>query len=67
MKNGHGSSRRQAYGRRMKDLRTRRGDDLAVDLDGPNGWNRGSAWDEERPPHRAALELGDLSSGARPR
>ena len=25
MSRGHGSSRRQAYGRRMKDLRTRRG------------------------------------------
>jgi hypothetical protein len=51
----------------MKDLRTRRADELAVDLDGPRGWNRGSAWDEERPLHRAALELGDLSRGARPR
>ncbi len=45
MSNGHGSSRRQAYGRRMKELRTRRSDDLEVDLEGPCGWSRGSAWD----------------------
>jgi hypothetical protein len=67
MKNGHGSSRRQAYGRRMKDLRTRRGDELAVDLDGPHRWNRGSAWDEDSPLHRSTLEGGQLNSGARPR
>ena len=52
MKNGHGSSRRQAYGRRMKDLRTRRGADPDVDLDGPAGWTRGAGWDDE-----SALQL----------
>jgi hypothetical protein len=56
MSNGHGNSRRQAYGRRMKDLRTRRGDDMAVDLDGPNGWSRGDAWDGQASIHRAVLE-----------
>jgi hypothetical protein len=67
MKNGHGSSRRQAYGRRMKDLRTRRGDELAVDLDGPRGWSRGSAWEQEGSLHRVALDIGQLTSSARPR
>ena len=67
MSNGHGSSRRQAYGRRMKDLRTRRGDELAVDLDGPNDWSRGSAWADERPLHHAAHEMDHGSSTVRPR
>ncbi len=67
MKNGHGSSRRQAYGRRMKDLRTRRGTELAVDLDGPHDWNRGTAWDEESAIHHSTLEIGQLTSSARPR
>ena len=68
MSNGHGSSRRQAYGRRMKDLRGRRGDELDVDLDGPSGWSRGSAWDEERPLHRLSVDLDHLdSSGSRSR
>ena len=40
MSSGHGNSRRQAYGRRMKELRTRRSSDLEVDLEGPNGWSR---------------------------
>jgi hypothetical protein len=51
----------------MKDLRTRRGDELAVDLDGPNDWSRGSAWGDERPLHRAAHEVDHGSSTARPR
>jgi hypothetical protein len=55
MSNGHGSSRRQAYGRRMKDLRTRRGDEVTVDLDGPTSWSRGSAWEEEQALRRAIL------------
>ena len=66
MSNGHGSSRRQAYGRRMKDLRTRRGTDLEVDLEGPNGWSRGGAWDAEQPLHRASLDT-DAASSARSR
>lgn len=41
----HGTSRRKAYGRRDHDLRARRGSDLPVDLDGPSGWSRGTAWD----------------------
>ncbi len=68
MSNGHGSSRRQTYGRRMKDLRTRRGDDMAVDLDGPNGWNRGGAWEAEASMHRAVLEgEASASTSLRPR
>ena len=67
MSNGHGSSRRQAYGRRMKDLRTRRGADVAVDLDGPHGWSRGTAWDEQRPLPAATREIDQAGSSARPR
>ena len=67
MSNGHGSSRRQAYGRRMKDLRTRRGADVSVDMDGPLGWNRGAGWDEPRPLHPAARTIEQLGSSARPR
>lgn len=67
MKNGHGSSRRQAYGRRMKDLRTRRGDTPDVDLDGPAGWTRGAAWDDEQALHRAAFDVDQGGRSARPR
>jgi hypothetical protein len=65
MKNGHGSSRRQAYGRRMKDLRTRRGDEMTVDLDGPTSWSRGSAWEDEHPLRRVILHA-DPGGEARP-
>jgi len=67
MSNGHGNSRRQAYGRRMKDLRTRRGSDMEVDLEGPSGWNRGDAWEEERRLDRRALSTDSGNTGARPR
>lgn len=67
MSNGHGSSRRQAYGRRMKDLRTRRDAELAVDLDGPLGWSRGTAWDEQRPLPPGTLEVDHGGSSARSR
>ena len=56
MSNGHGSSRRQAYGRRMKDLRTRKGMDTEVDLEGPARWSRGSNWDDE--PSMAPATIG---------
>jgi len=67
MSNGHGSSRRQAYGRRMKDLRTRRGVDLEVDLEGPSGWSRGGDWDAERPLHRASLNADSTANSVRSR
>lgn len=67
MSNGHGNSRRQAYGRRMKDLRTRRGSDMEVDLEGPSGWNRGDAWEEERRLDRRALSTDSGNTGVRPR
>ena len=67
MSNGHGSSRRQAYGRRMKDLRTRRGSAMEVDLEGPSAWNRGDAWDEERPMPRASMNADIGNSSPRPR
>ena len=65
MSNGHGSSRRQAYGRRMKELRTRRGADLEVDLEGPRGWSRGDAWESDRPLH-AALRRTSTGTQQRP-
>jgi len=67
MSSGHGNSRRQAYGRRMKELRTRRSTDLEVDLEGPTGWNRGAAWDAERPLSSASLNTNATSSSARAR
>ena len=67
MSNAHGSSRRQAYGRRMKDLRNRRSTDLEVDLEGPGGWNRGGAWESDRTLPRAALETDQGGSPTRPR
>ena len=67
MKKGHGNSRRQAYGRRMKDLRTRRSTDLEVDLEGPDGWSRGGAWEDEGTLHRASIASDPASSSLRPR
>ena len=67
MSSRHGNSRRQAYGRRMKELRTRRAADLEVDLEGPNGWNRGGAWDGDGSLHRATIDVDPSGSGARAR
>lgn len=66
MSNGHGSSRRQAYGRRMKDLRKRRDDDLEVDLEGPSDWSRGGAWEGERSLSRVTLHIDNAGPSARP-
>jgi hypothetical protein len=62
MRNGHSASRRQAYGRRMKDLRTRQGRDVVVDLDGPSGWSRGDAWDGPPQMPRPSLRVGPSQS-----
>jgi hypothetical protein len=67
---GHRSSRRQSYGRRQKDVRDRRIDDMQVDLDGPNGWLRARSWTadpEPRPaqsarPRRPGPSLGSASA-----
>ncbi len=67
MSNGHGSSRRQAYGRRMKELRARRGADLEIDLEGPGGWDRGGSWDPESSLPRRALNVDHSADSARPR
>jgi hypothetical protein len=67
MSSRHGNSRRQAYGRRMKDLRTRRGTDMEIDLEGPAGWSRGGAWDREGSLHRGAIEGTSSGSSARAR
>ena len=65
MSSRHGNSRRQAYGRRMKDLRTRRSSDLEIDLEGPNGWSRGGAWESDRSFHSRAIDGTSSSSTAR--
>jgi len=67
MSNGHGSSRRQAYGRRMKDLRTRKGTDVQVDLEGPEEWNRGDAWDDEQSLPPATIRIEPETTPARSR
>jgi len=67
MSSRHGNSRRQAYGRRMKELRTRRAADLEVDLEGPNGWNRGGNWDGDGTLPNAPLDINSSGSGARAR
>jgi len=67
MSSRHGNSRRQAYGRRMKDLRTRRSNDMEVDLEGPSGWSRGGAWESEHSIHSGAMDASASSSSARAR
>lgn len=64
MSNGHVSSRRQAYGRRRKELRARHNGELSIDLDGPMGWSRGTAWESRQPAGSARLE-GMASSSSR--
>lgn len=66
MSSGHGHSRRQAYGRRMKDLRTRRDPEVPVDLDGPSEWSRGASWDDDQALHRPALDVEQGTRSARP-
>ncbi len=41
---GHRASRRRDYGRRQKDVRSRRAEAPAIDLDGPELWARARAW-----------------------
>ncbi len=67
MSSRHGNSRRQAYGRRMKELRTRRSSDADVDLEGPGSWNRGDAWEGDGPLHRVAVDIDSSGSSARAR
>lgn len=67
MSSGHGSSRRQAYGRRMKDVRSRRNADLEIDLEGPERWRRGDAWEDEHPLPPASLQNDSTSTSLRPR
>ncbi len=67
MSSRHGNSRRQAYGRRMKDLRARRSRDLEVDLEGPSSWNRGGAWESERALRGATMAADRSTSGVRAR
>jgi hypothetical protein len=68
MSRGHGASRRQAYGRRMKDLRTRRAELPDVDLDGPAEWTRGETWETDPAIHRSTDPRSDPSRrGAQPR
>ena len=67
MSSRHGNSRRQAYGRRMKDLRTRRSTDMEVDLEGPSGWSRGGDWESDRSLHSGAMDANTSGSSARAR
>lgn len=67
MSSRHGNSRRQVYGRRMKDLRTRRSSDMEIDLEGPSGWNRGGAWEGDHSLHSGALDAKASGSSARAR
>ncbi len=67
MSNTHGSSRRQAYGRRMKELRTRRDHELEIDLEGPGRWSRGGAWEADQALSGAALDLDQRAGRARAR
>ena len=67
MSRGHGTSRRQAYGRRMKDLRTRRAAPSDVDLDGPDGWTRGDSWDGGPAVHGPDPHVDGPRRGAPPR
>ncbi len=55
---GHRSSRRREYGRRQKDVRARRVETPAIDLDGPSLWARGRAWGD-------AADAGDRSMAPR--
>lgn len=45
MSRGHGASRRRNYGRRQSEVRRRSDQDLAIDLQGPAAWPRGTGWD----------------------
>jgi len=65
MSRRHGNSRRQAYKRRMKDLRTRRSSDLEVDVDGRREWNRGDAWETDETLRRASLDGNQTGPSAR--
>lgn len=67
MSSRHGNTRRQAYGRRMKDLRTRRGSDIEIDLDGPGDWSRGGVWEGEQPMPRASMTADRSASSYRAR
>jgi hypothetical protein len=67
MSSRHGNSRRQAYGRRMKELRTRRSADMEIDVEGPAGWSRGGAWDSDRSLHSGAIDSSSSNSSARAR
>jgi hypothetical protein len=55
---GHRSSRRQSYGRRQKDVRDRRIDELQVDLEGPSGWLRARGWVDHETQHPAPTPRG---------
>jgi len=67
MSSRHSNSRRQAYGRRMKDLRTRRNVDVEIDLDGPRDWSRGGTWDDDGSLGRASIRIDRSAHGARTR
>ena len=60
---GHRSSRRHNYGRRQKDVRDRRMDEMQVDLEGPSGWLRARGWVESDPEREASPSPGARRPG----
>jgi hypothetical protein len=50
----------------MKDLRTRRDEEMAVDMEGPTDWRRGGAWDDERSLRHPTVHADHLAGEARP-
>lgn len=68
MSRGHGASRRRNYGRRQSEVRHRHESDLAIDLQGPETWPRGSGWDvsgESRAWNQGASSLPPGNGAAR--
>ncbi len=63
---GHRASRRREYGRRQKDVRGRRREAPAIDLDPPTLWVRGRAWGDASTPSTsiAPLRFAEQSSTA---
>jgi hypothetical protein len=63
---GHRASRRQSYGRRQKDVRGRRLDEMVIDLEGPSGRLRASGWEETPSPLDTSAVRRVMRPGGRP-
>jgi hypothetical protein len=51
----------------MKDLRARRSTSLEIDLEGPDGWNRGDAWEDPSHVPPSTLKIDPAGPSLRPR